>query len=173
MQQHSRKHLMLLHIIYLQRFEHRRIVLQTTLPVFLWKTRRKLAISYARKHRVQKRKEKSEILKEISKRIAQNKQKKNMTDLNRIEGTLTKLESTAELPSKFPELDICKIEDLTQLLEGRCIGKNIIHSWYDEETQGKKAYYGRFEKQLSIGLGTGLQWKSMTMQKITNSQNML
>ena len=94
----------------------------------------KLAISYAREHRVQKRKEKSEILEEISKRIAQNKQKKNMTDFNRIEGILTKLESTAELPSKFPELDICKIEELTQLLEGRCIGKNIIHSWYDEET---------------------------------------
>ena len=36
----------------------------------------KLAISYSRKHRVQKRKEKSEILEEISKRIAQNKQKK-------------------------------------------------------------------------------------------------
>ena len=75
-----------------------------------------------------------------------------MTDLNRIEGILTKLESTAELPSKFPELDICKIEELTQLLKGRCIGKNIIHSWYDEETPGKKAYYGRFEKQLRKGL---------------------
>ena len=112
----------------------------------------KLAISYARKHGVQKSKEKSEILEEITKRIAQNKQKKNMTDLNRIERTLRKLECTAELPSKFPELDICKIEELTQLLEGRCIGKNIIHSWYDEETQGKKAYYGRFEKQLRKGL---------------------
>ena len=98
------------------------------------------------------RKEKSEILEEITKRITYNKQKKNMTDLNRIEGTLTKLESTAELPSKFPELDICKIEDLTQLLKGMCIGKNIIHSWYDEETQGKKAYYARFEKQLRKGL---------------------
>ena len=98
------------------------------------------------------RKEKSEILEEITKRIAQNKQKKNMTDLNRIERTLRKLESTAELPLKFPELDICKIEALTQLLEGRCIGKNIIHSWYDEKTQRKKAYYGRFEKQLRKGL---------------------
>ena len=53
---------------------------------------------------------------------------------------------------KFPELDICKIEELAQLVEGRCIGKNVIHSWYDEETQGKKAYYGRIEKQLRKGL---------------------
>ena len=30
--------------------------------------------------------------------------------------------------------------------------QKIIHSWYDEETQGKKAYYGRFEKQLRKGL---------------------
>ena len=110
------------------------------------------AVSFTRKLRIRKRTEKRNVLAELSRRSSQKRQKKQMSELGKIEKKLRALPSTDELSVAFPELENNKLQELTEILDGKCIGRNIMHSWHDDGTQENTLYCGRIEKLLRGGL---------------------
>ena len=74
------------------------------------------------------------MLAELSRRSSQKRQKKKMSELGKIEKKLRGLPSvtTDELSVAFPELERNKLQELTDILDGKCIGRNIMHSWHDD-----------------------------------------
>ena len=109
------------------------------------------AVSFTRKLRIRKRTEKRNVLAELSRRSSQKRQKKQMSELGKIEKKLRALPSTDELSVAFPELENNKLQELTEILDGKCIGRNIMHSWHDDDTQENTVYCGRIEKLLRGG----------------------
>ena len=112
------------------------------------------AVSFTRKLRIRKRTEKRNVLAELSRRSSQKRQKKKMSELGKIEKKLRALPSatTDELSVAFPELKRNKLQELTDILDGKCIGRNIMPSWHDDATQENTLYCGRIEKLLRGGL---------------------
>ena len=135
------------------------------------------AVSFTRKLRIRKRTEKRNVLAELSRRSSQKRQKKKMSELGKIEKKLRAFPSaTTDLLSvAFPELKRNKLQELTDILDGKCIGRNIMPSWHDDATQENTLYCGLIEKLLRGGMKllTGNRRRIMTMPRITNSPSML
>ena len=80
------------------------------------------------------------MLAELYMRSSQKRQKKQMSELGKIEKKLRALPSTDELSVALPELENNKLQELTEILDGKCIGRNIMHSWHDDDTQENTVY---------------------------------
>ena len=61
-------------------------------------------------------------------------QKKEEKERKIIEQRLRHASSDA-LPEEFPDLDPITIEDFSDVLTGKAIGRSICHVWYDAETR--------------------------------------
>ena len=91
---------------------------------------------------------------ELSKRAAQKRQKKSMSELKKMEKKL-KTVKTQDLSTHFPELDPKKLDGLSDLLDGKFIGRDICHIWYDRDTQENTVYHGRVEKLCGLKYEVG------------------
>ncbi|XP_050404243.1 uncharacterized protein LOC126820380 [Patella vulgata] len=103
------------------------------------------AIGKARKKRSMNRKKICDVNKELSRRAAHNRQKKNIKERKDIEKKLKNLDVSA-LKTVFPEVSDETHVDLVGLFEGSIVGRSICHTWYDEDTDQKTEWCGRVEK---------------------------
>ena len=108
----------------------------------------KFAISYARKQRARNRKKQKKVMEEIRKRDTLRTEKRNMVDLKKLEKKLEAIQPLTEsgLEEEFPDMDAGMLEETMDILQGKVVGRNICHYWFDTETQEKTLYYGRVEK---------------------------
>ena len=71
-----------------------------------------------------------------------------MVDLKKLEKKLEAIQPLTEsgLEEEFPDMDAGMLEETMDILQGKVVGRNICHYWFDTETQEKTLYYGRVEK---------------------------
>ena len=56
------------------------------------------------------------------------------------------------LQADFPDLSEEKVKDICDLLAGKVVGRNIYHTWYNEQENKDELYHGKIE-QLLLGQG--------------------
>ena len=105
----------------------------------------KWAISRARKRRTDVRKKTSEVKEEISRRTASKRQKKDQQSRKATERKLKNVDIN-EVPSTFPELTDEVRDHLIGILNGRIVGRQILHTWYDDTSGTVAVYSGKVEK---------------------------
>ncbi|KAG1655884.1 Protein bric-a-brac 2 [Nymphon striatum] len=103
------------------------------------------SINEAKKHNLRKRKERQKIFEELSNRAKVREQKKHMTDRNRIEKTL-KSTQTTNFASVFQDIEDSRLAGVIEIVEGRAVGRNICHVWYDIDGGGTIPWNGKIEK---------------------------
>ncbi|XP_014674001.1 PREDICTED: uncharacterized protein LOC106814216 [Priapulus caudatus] len=103
------------------------------------------AIGRGRKKRAVNRKKDSEVRQELSRRAANKRQKITEKERKNIEKKLNCVEA-GNLKTVFPEIAEDIHSDLVGILQGTVVGRNICHTWYDEETNEKTIWSGRIEK---------------------------
>ncbi|KAK6183204.1 hypothetical protein SNE40_010731 [Patella caerulea] len=105
----------------------------------------KWAIGMARKKRNRDRKKQVDISKELSRRAAAKVQKKQERNKKDLEKKLMATDIT-DINTEFPDLEETCVVNLTDILSGKVVGRDICHMWYDNDTQEKTVYSGRIEK---------------------------
>ena len=103
------------------------------------------AISKARAKRNRDRKRQDDVRKELSRRAAQKIQKRQDQNRKALEKKIksTKIE---DIGTVFPQLDEAGVDVVVTIMNGKIVGRNICHVWYDEELQSKTVYSGKIEQ---------------------------
>ena len=99
------------------------------------------AVRYGRLQRDRRRKSQKEVRLELIKRQKQKEQVRNDAQRKKVEKMLKSgLDATRK---EFPDLDYSK-QGLTDLLDGKAVGKRICHVWFEED--GLVVYNGLIRK---------------------------
>lgn len=72
--------------------------------------------------------------------------------LKRVEKKLKSVKDVSTLGNEFPDIDQTKLDQLSDIIDGKFLGMDICHGWYDSETQETQIYYGRTIKLKGKGL---------------------
>jgi hypothetical protein len=85
---------------------------------------------------------------EASRRLAEKRQIKDTTIRKKLEKKLKTIDLT-KISEELPDVSDIKQEQIRELLEGKAVGSNICHVWWED---GKKIlYFGRIEKMKAKG----------------------
>jgi hypothetical protein len=103
------------------------------------------AIGRAREKRKVTRQKQNEVKKELSRRGALKKQKKDERERKEIEKKV-KTVDVNHIKTVFPDISADIHSSLKEILTGTLVGRNICHTWYDEDTNEQTVYSGRIEK---------------------------
>ena len=102
----------------------------------------KYSCTKARKHRYKQKQRAAEVEAEISRRIAEKKQKKAQRDRKKVEKSIRE----GTLRSEFPDLSDEAHLAVDLIMKGTIVGHNVRHIWYDDDTREKVLYHGKVEK---------------------------
>ena len=114
----------------------------------------KLAVSLAREQRVTKRKRSAQIKAVLSKRMAAKMQKKQTLQRSKIEKKLRSPNFKISADTEFGHIDPENQKSVQDILDGKVVGRQICHIWYDEDTESKTLFNGKIEKLKKKGGGT-------------------
>ena len=109
------------------------------------------AIRKARQKQGMDRERQRRICKQLSQKAAIKLQKKKDRDSKALEKELMHID-VADFVEKFSHLDEDTLVDLTDLHCGNAVGRNISHSWYDQETEKVVRWLGRLENLKKKGV---------------------
>jgi len=109
------------------------------------------AIRKARQKQGMDREKQRRICKQLSQKAAIKLQKKKDRDSKALEKELMHID-VADFAEKFSHLDEDTLVDLTDLHCGNAVGRNISHSWYDQETEKVVRWLGRLENLKKKGV---------------------
>ena len=82
---------------------------------------------------------------ELSRRAAVKVQKKEQKERKTTEMKLKHL-NLDDIHKEFPNLEQNTITDLSDIMSGAVVGRNICHVWYDSASQEKSIFSGRIVK---------------------------
>ena len=108
------------------------------------------ARKYSRKRRVEKKKEREQLYQELKKRAAAKRQKKTMTALKQVEEEVAKIVQAGPVTPRtildaFPDMPADKVTEMCDLIAGKAVGRNIFHTWYNEEEDKDELYNGKIK----------------------------
>jgi hypothetical protein len=103
------------------------------------------SVAMARKMRKTNRRKHAELQQELSRRVALKRQKKQERDRKAIEKKLKTIK-LEDIGKEFSYLESNSLANLTDIMSGTAIGRNICHVWYDTDSLKKTLYSGRIEK---------------------------
>lgn len=123
-----------------------------SLPEEKRKSIMKMAVPYAKQKRQRRKKLQKKLMVELSKRQADKQQARDTTAPDKLEKKLKSMRLDA-VPDEFPQLNQDQLDDFTELLTGKAIGREIFHAWYED---GKQVWY---MGQLKSVFGSGKRKK--------------
>ena len=86
---------------------------------------------------------KEDLKRELSRRLALKRQKREQTERKKIEKTLEEANFYVQDIHKAYQLETKAVNDLQEILSGDVIGKNICHLWFDEDIRENVVYNGK------------------------------
>ena len=128
----------------------------------------KKAVKLGQLQRKKRKLKQKDLMKEMAKRQVAKQQMRETTERNKLERRL-KNTPVEEIATNFPDLDTDKLEQVTKLVTGKCVGDHICHLWYEEKQQ--VMYNGKIEsfkpKKKSMLWHIGLSMKHTMMMPRT------
>ena len=105
------------------------------------------SIGYGRRKRSLNRREQSDMLQEMARRSAEKRQKKMGKDPRAVEKKkIGDIKDADSIEKVFPDLESKDINDLSDILFGSAVGRNICHIWYDADLNNQVKYSGMIGK---------------------------